>query len=311
MIEEARRQLSTIGYAVVADVLDPETVLEPLLRCLLQRLDRCDAQGLDQLHRELSAALVRHCQTGQPWSAQPFDISLPQGNIAPDTPMLLEPEVFALLSAPTLLSLVDELLNTAGPEVWLSPVGHVRLKTPERLGARADGLTGRVPWHQDNGVVLPEADDVEVLTVWVPLVEVTATSGCLQVLPTPAGSDIADHCSGPAGLSIPAPLLPASDPVPLEMKPGSALIMHSRTVHSSLPNLSERVRISYDLRYQRSGTPTGRPQFPSFLLRDGSGASCPATFEDWRDGWLATRTQLSGRQIGPFNRWPSDASICA
>lgn len=47
--------------------------------------------------------------------------------------------------------------------------------------------------------------------------------------------------------------------VTAEMKRGDVLFMHRRTCHSSLPNVSEQVRISFDLRYN----PTGRPLFPA------------------------------------------------
>ena len=53
-----------------------------------------------------------------------------------------------------------------GPEIVCNPTQHLRMKLPESaVPAGADGLTSRVPWHQDNGVLLEEADDSHVLTV--------------------------------------------------------------------------------------------------------------------------------------------------
>ena len=48
---------------------------------------------------------------------------------------------------------------------------------------------------------------------------------------------------------------------------GSVLFLHKRTVHSSLPNVSEEVRWSFDLRYNPTGEPTGRHLFPGFVAR--------------------------------------------
>lgn len=308
---ELRRRLDASGYVVVDDVLDEAEIIAPLLACLRRRVEQLAGRELRRDrpdHEVLSAALEEMTATGQPWSAQALDLSLPQGGVTADTPLLLEPEVFALLAAPRLLDVVASVI---GLPVWLSPVGHVRVKTPEAAGARQDGLTGRVPWHQDNGVILPEADDTEILTVWVPLVDVARTSGTLQVHPSPRGTALAGHCPGQGGLSIPGSLLPPGEPVVMEMRAGSVLLMHSRTIHSSLPNLvPHHVRVSYDLRYQSVPEPTGRPQFPSWLLRDTSGASV-ATYEDWRDGWLEARARAAGQELGAFNRWRPDSTLCA
>ena len=37
--------------------------------------------------------------------------------------------------------------------------------------------------------------------------------------------------------------------------------------HSSLSNNSDDVRVSLDLRYNPTGQPTGRPEFPGFVAR--------------------------------------------
>ncbi|HLI00126.1 MAG TPA: phytanoyl-CoA dioxygenase family protein [Acidimicrobiales bacterium] len=308
---ELRERLDAPGYVVVDDVLDEAEIIAPLLACLLRRVEELAGRSLRRDrpdHEVLSEALEELTASGRPWSAQALDLSLPQGGVKAETPMLLEPEVFALLAAPRLLDVVASVI---GLPVWLSPVGHVRVKTPEAAGARQDGLTGRVPWHQDNGVLLPEADETEILTVWIPLVAVTRTSGALQVHPSPRGTALAGHCPSQGGPSIPGSQLPEGEPVVMEMRPGSVLFMHSRTIHSSLPNLvPHHVRVSYDLRYQAVPEPTGRPQYPSWLLRDASGAAV-ATYEDWRDGWLEARDRAAGQEQGSFNRWRADSTLCA
>jgi len=48
---------------------------------------------------------------------------------------------------------------------------------------------------------------------------------------------------------------------------GSALFMHRLTMHSSLRNVSDGVRWSFDLRYQPFGQPTGRDWLPAFVAR--------------------------------------------
>jgi len=308
-----RSVLGRRGYVVVEDVFD-DHVLDGVLDAMACQLGAWArslvASGL--LGRTFEAcsleeSVIRFAQLRVGGLGQALDISLPQGSVEHGTPMLLAPEVFALLSHPSLLDVLEQVL---GPEIWLSPVGHTRMKVPSEVAPAGDGLLGHVPWHQDNAVLLEEADDVEVVTAWVPLVDVDKASGCLQVVPTPSGEEILPHCPGEGGLRVPATLLPQKAAVPVEMRRGSVLLMHSRTLHSSMPNdVPGHVRFSLDLRYQPVSQPTGRPAFPSFCLRSPQRA--PATFPEWRDGWARTREELAGRQLGKFNRWGAGGPVCA
>lgn len=308
-------QLDHYGYAVVEGLLDIEKSLDPVVDAMAHHLDdwahqqvRRGAIGRSFESCSLEERLIELVRRDLPGVAQVLDISLPQGGIRADTPMFLADEVFSLLSQPPLLDVLSTLLGNA---IWLSPVGHTRLKVPCGIAPKGHGLLGNVPWHQDNGVLLEEADAIDVVTVWIPLVDVDETNGCLQLLPTKKGDHIRAHCAGDGGLRIPPSELPPSEPMPVRMRRGSVLLMHSRTVHSSVPNLTaDRVRLSLDLRYQGVEGPTGRPAFPSFLLR-GDGSSPVATPASWRASWLSTRERLADQELGKFNRWDSNAPVCA
>jgi len=111
---------------------------------------------------------------------------------------------------------------------------------------------------------------------------------------------------------IPAGQLPGGKPAPVPMRRGSVLLMHSRTVHSSLPNdTPDRVRLSLDLRYQSVPVPTGRPVFPSLLLRGQRRGIQVAQWDSWRAAWLAARDRLAGQELGKLNRWDPGAAMCA
>jgi phytanoyl-CoA hydroxylase len=305
LMSEMRSTLDRRGYVIVEDVM-PIEVLDRMLDALGYRA----VEYAQQFQRAggprsfasqgLSEQLINVVKSGETWPGQALDISLPQGGIAPDTPMFLEPEAFEFLTEPHLLDVIEEFI---GPQIWLSPVGHTRLKVPHKLAPPGNGRLGATVWHQDNGVLLEEADGVEVLTVWVPLRESTIENGCLRVVPTPRRSELIEHCA--AGLGIPPSNMPAEPPVDLPMRRGGVLILHKRTLHSALPNITEdEVRISMDLRYQPLGQPSGRPQFPSFLVRGEQEAGQPvATWQQWRQGWLDARDRLADQDAGPFNRW--------
>lgn len=295
--------LSTLdeqGYVVIDDVV-PRAALERMLDAMARRtaeyareIER--AGGVSGLSgTALGEQIISVVASGQRWPAQLLDITLPQGGIATDTPIFLDEAAFDLLTHPALLDVVEQFL---GPQIWLSPVGHTRVKVPQHVAPPDDGHFGRTVWHQDNGVLLAEADDVDILTVWIPLTEATVENGCMYVVPTPRQAGLIEHCA--SGLGIPGSNMPAAAPVALPMRPGSVLMLHKRTVHSSLPNsTSADVRISMDLRYQAAEHPSGRPQFPSFLVRGDD----PVVWHEWRARWLETRDRLASKDLGPFNRW--------
>src|SRR5207302_2087603 len=105
------------------------------------------------------------------------------------------------------------------------------------------------------------------------------------------------HCPSKPGqvfdLRIPE-VIRASNGVAVEMKRCSALFMHRLTMHSSLRNLSNEVRWSFDLRYQPTGQPTVRDWLPAFVARSRKEPS--QEIRDWRqwaDLWWPARSYVA------------------
>ena len=83
------------------------------------------------------------------------------------------------------------------------------------------------------------------------------------------------------------------------------------TCHSSLPNVSDKMRISFDLRYNPIGQPAGRPLFPGFVARSRHNpASGLRDAEAWAQSWYEMRKKLSRTDVPTFNRWPSNDPVC-
>ena len=96
------------------------------------------------------------------------------------------------------------------------------------------------------------------------------------------------------------------------MKRGDILLLNQRTAHAALPNVSDEVRWSFDLRYHVTGRPTGRPLFPGFVARSRSNPD--SELRDpvaWHDSWQAARDQLAAEDDPTYNRWNSDDPACA
>lgn len=306
------------GFVVLEDVLDVEEDLQPILdeyEIVLSRLaESLHRSGeISSAHDELpfGSRLIQVTKEYGRSLSQHFDISLPQTGVRSDTPMHAGPACFRVLTNEKLLDIAE---GVVGPDIYSSPVGHIRMKLPEGTVSAGDGMMAKIPWHQDNGVVLEEADGAEVLTVWLPITEATLENGCLQVIPASRRTDLMTHCPSPSrGAHIPDRDVDVRNAVSLSMRPGNVLLMHPRTPHSSLENrTTDQVRISMDLRYQPVGTPTGRPQFPGFVARSRSHPEEELRDPShWRGLWDKARADRAMGPADPFNRWDPDSPVCA
>ena len=306
------------GFVVVEGVLDPGKDLQPIVEEYQDLLDKLARQlvgegRLKSTYRNLPVCerLVRITQETGHLHTQPLDISLPQSDIAHDTPMHTGRAVFDLLRNPKLLDRVEAFI---GPEIYSNPVQHTRFKLPKRVLPKGDwnGLADTVGWHQDRGVVLPEADESTILTVWIPVTEASEENGCLKVVPESNKHDLQIHCPvSRGGINIPGRLL-RRRPVTVPMRPGSVLFMTRDTIHSSLPNQSDKVRWSFDLRYSPIGQPTGRPLYPGFVARSRSRPESVLTDpEVWSKLWRDARARLADQENPSYNRWSEDTPGCA
>jgi phytanoyl-CoA hydroxylase len=318
------RRFQEEGYLVVEDVLDVERDIEPVVReyeaLLDEEIARWHAEGkipstYEDLPfaRRLAAFLTDAGQTAY----QAFDITLPVRRSAKESRMHVGPAVFGLLTNPHLLDVIEQLI---GPEILSNPIQHVRIKPPEAIlpaDLHKGSIVGQTDWHQDQGTALPEVDDTELLTVWLPITDATLENGCLCVVPRSHTGGLRTHCparpgSGAMGLRIPEELR-GTDFTPVPIRRGGALFLHRRTMHASLRNLSDGARWSFDLRYQPVGQPTGRPWFPSFVVRSRKDPSSELhEWGGWAELWRQARERLaaSGTALEP-TRWDGSDAICA
>jgi len=95
----------------------------------------------------------------------------------------------------------------------------------------------------------------------------------------------------------------ATEPVPLPVRKGGMILMHKETPHRSTPNRSDTVRWSMDLRYQNTGTPTGRPFHPAFVVRSRSDpASVLTDHAAWCRMWEADLASAAAAGVSA-HRW--------
>lgn len=181
-------------------------------------------------------------------------------------------------------SLLDALECLIGPELTCSPIQHLRAKMPAKKGEQNAGYLGDVPWHQDVAVTWEEADPVEIVTCWIPLVDATRENGCMEVVPGVTERGYLEH-NKVGGTSIREDLFPTDKPVICaECPKGGVVFMNKYTPHRGLSNFSDVIRWTLDLRYQPTGTPTGRPFQPEFIVRSKAD---PSSVQDSYEAWCA------------------------
>src|SRR3954451_20482724 len=184
LTEAQQEQFHREGYLIVEGLFDPEAEIDPIIAEYQGTLENLAtelyAQGeISSTYADLpfGQRLIEIYKESGKVHAQYFDFSLPQSDVREDTPFWAGPAVFAMIRNEKLLDAVESII---GPEIYSNPVQHVRLKPPEHLTPKdAEGRVqlGKTPVHQDNGVVLPEADQTNMLTVSFPLWDATVENG--------------------------------------------------------------------------------------------------------------------------------------
>lgn len=309
-IEAFRRD----GYLVVEDVLcrDRLAAVRAEYADLLDRLYdgwRRDGRVGPPVTDDFPGKLLTAYRAGCDWF-QPMDISLPGDRIRADTPFHFGPAVWDMVTAPRLLDLVEDLI---GPEITSNPIQHVRIKPPAD-NLRGDEVRAHITltdWHQDRGVTHAEADQTSMITVWCAVTDATEENGCLKVIPGAHRQGMLPHCPK-IQTAIADGFIDESAAVPLPVKSGGIVIFHPLVPHASLVNRSNGFRWSFDIRYNRTGEPTGRSHFPSFVARSRKNPESELKdWRTWRAMWEDARAGLSGAPHIPIHRWTSDSPMCA
>lgn len=305
------------GFLVVDDLIDKDAVLDPLIaeyEELLAELranwvaeGRLDADAPSETFQDLIKSAY---QAGLDYF-QPMDISLPPGDIPADLPFHAGPAVFRMMTDGHLLDCIESII---GPEITSNPIQHVRLKPPSTMldDDETRAHITATEWHQDRAVTLEEADRTRMVTCWLAITDATVENGCLQVIRGSHRGEMMPHCPIPQP-AIPDDFIDRDEVMALPVKAGGGILFHPLTIHGSLINRTSDVRWSFDLRYNVTGDPTGRPFFPDFIARSNAAPESVLTDSDeWRRMWERTRATLSAeRRDVKIHRWSADAAPCA
>jgi ectoine hydroxylase-related dioxygenase (phytanoyl-CoA dioxygenase family) len=287
MLSDAQvREFRERGFLVAEDILnesDLEPVIEEYSNWIHEKALKLRDEGkITDLHEDVPfarrvALLYAQC----PEICSGMDIMEMRGEAT-----------FNFLRNKNLLDAVESLI---GPEIICSPIQHIRAKPPAAVSGAGAGFYN-VPWHQDAGVTWEEADDSDIITCWMPLVDATVENGCMEVMPEVFKRGYLKH-QAEGGTTIVPNLLPTEEPLAAPVRRGGVIFMHRHTPHRSTPNFSDHVRWSIDLRYQPIGTPTGRPFHPDFVARSEADPNSVLTdHAAWSKAWEEALKNARGMQ---------------
>ncbi len=182
--------------------------------------------------------------------------------------------MFGLIACSAILDVMEQLL---GGEIIASSIYRLRPKLPDRP-------EGVVPWHQDSGYFDTCADEHLVPTCWVPLMNATVDTGCMEVLPGCHRQGVFRHywaeIKAPS-LSIHPDHMPDVDPIAVPADVGDVVLMTNMTPHRSTDNRSGLIRWAADLRYNAPQAGDYGPGEASFLARSRARPGDVVT--DWRE----------------------------
>jgi hypothetical protein len=315
------RQLESDGYLLVKGALDEELDVMPVQREFEAILDRVanDLARAGKVHDTYpNLAFEERFIAVASASPEPilphFEIALPNGGFTAETPLNCGPATFNFLRSPRILDLIESLI---GGEIFCNPVQHTRIKLPPSVhsASRSGNLTDQTNWHQDQGVVLAEADRTQTITVWTAMTDAAEENGCLIYEERSHREGLGFH--GPVdakryAVSIPDEWIDETRAVAVPVKRGDLLLHLPLTKHGSLANTSDRIRWSFDLRYHPIGQPTGRPMFPGFIARSRQHPETELPDHvAWAELWENARREILHGPMPSVHRWNTDAAVCA
>jgi ectoine hydroxylase-related dioxygenase (phytanoyl-CoA dioxygenase family) len=197
---------------------------------------------------------------------------------------LINGAMYDFIRSKVLLDLAEQVIGTT--ELSMHGIFNARPQLPHH----PDTMT---PWHQDSqywDLDYGNERDVErsthVVTMWMPLQDVDATSGTLQVISRRETRDVvfapqlADY-DRTGFLRIAPDDIARFTPRRMSMSPGDVLLFNQRTPHAAAPNEIDRIRWSVDVRYEATATATVVGSKYGFVAQSLRDPASETSLEEW------------------------------
>ena len=190
---------------------------------------------------------------------------------------LVSREMFDILVHPALLMLAQDLLCTT--EVSVHGVFNARPKLPDQIWTQT-------PWHQD-AQYYRDAEHVHVTSIWMSLQAVTEHNSCLQIAPGLHRGALHDGWKDPETgfLGLAPQVRQRLEGISVQMAAGDALCFTQLTPHRALPNRSNQVRWSIDVRYEPTAQATEAGRKQGFVAHSLDHPDSVLSYQPWLQQW--------------------------
>lgn len=162
-----------------------------------------------------------------------------------DVPHFEDPWLFRYLADERVLDIIEDFI---GPDIVLWSSHFI---------AKPRGNGRAVPWHTDGAYWNKRLDPMEVITLWLAVDESTVENGCMRVIPG-SHRKFRAHIDSYQAVAraenvfharIPPEMIEEDLAVNLDLAIGECSFHDAWTIHGSNPNMSEKRRCGYTMRY--------------------------------------------------------------
>lgn len=230
--------------------------------------------------------------------------------------------VFDIMTDANLLECVKDTLGICHISyIDTVPIQQFRMKPPTTMlwsSIPLHASTGTTRWHQDRFSYHPQADNVTVLTCWMPFIDLMPEMGLLTIIPgshnigfqthVPECEEHPDECSIPESVIESLKMRYGFEAAMIHASAGDLVILDPLMIHCSTANTSQRSRVSIDLRYCHAGSISARPWFPSFRISE---LTAEHYHRAWEEAKQALLTKPVGQLVRKINRFHTASSTTA
>jgi phytanoyl-CoA hydroxylase len=306
MKQNIKKIFNKQGFVRIKGVLDYKLDLEPILNdmaFIMNRLVHRFVAKKDKkkvLRYEFKKKYSYLVKLNIPELDQYFNIRLPQNNISIDSDFFASQSIFTLIKNKKIIDKVSKILGT---EISSNPCQNSRIKQPENSISKKnlyDGLVGRTPWHQDAGVMNKKGQKgTDLVTCWIPFTKTRIENGCMLAVKESHRLGLINHDLGSKGqVEIKGKnSIDRLKTLALEADIGDIILLNKYLIHCSLPNKSKNFRISMDLRFNKTGQPSGREPLPSFIVMSRYKKNIKInTYKQWITLWEQAKNKCLQRK---------------
>lgn len=191
------------------------------------------------------------------------------------TQEIVGPEMYEVLNYPAFIRIAQTLFQS--PNVTASGVFHCRPNLP-------DQPVTDTPWHQD-AQCFPQLAGSKFVVMWAPLMDVDENNACLQAaIGRQHGGNLYRNYKDPNGYYIsmrPYDIDQLKQIETLRMQRGDLLFFNEMLPHRAIPNHSDTIRWSIDMRYYESNNQAVVAASRSIICAHENPALVDHSYPEW------------------------------